>query len=293
MKAFEKMHPVIPMIYFSAMIFITMFTVNPDLLAVSFFGAVSFCGMLVGARKLASSLAYSVPVLLLISLTNPIFSHNGETILFFMNDNPVTLEAVCYGFAVGVMIMSVFYWFKCFNAVMSSDKFIYLFGRVIPKLALLLSMTLGFIPKLKRRYKEIDSAQKALGIYTSKSFVDRLRSKMRVMSILVTWSLESSVETGDSMRARGYGLKGRSSYSVFAWSARDSVVLAVILVFVAAVCFAMSCGYGEFSYYPAFSPLDLSPYAVALYAALTALAWLSTVIEIKENILWQSLRSKI
>lgn len=66
-----------------------------------------------------------------------------------MNDNPVTLEAVCYGFAVGVMIMSVFYWFKCFNAVMSSDKFIYLFGRVIPKLALLLSMTLGFIPKLK------------------------------------------------------------------------------------------------------------------------------------------------
>lgn len=147
-----------------------------------------------------------------------------------MNDNPVTLEAVCYGFAVGVMIMSVFYWFKCFNAVMSSDKFIYLFGRVIPKLALLLSMTLGFIPKLKRRYKEIDSAQKALGIYTSKSFVDRLRSKMRVMSILVTWSLESSVETGDSMRARGYGLKGRSSYSVFAWSARDSVVLAVILV---------------------------------------------------------------
>ena len=116
---------------------------------------------------------------------------------------------------------------------------------------------------------------------------------MRVMSILVTWSLESSVETGDSMRARGYGLKGRSSYSVFAWSARDSVVLAVILVLVAAVCFAMSCGYGEFSYYPAFSPLDLSPYAVALYAALTALAWLSTVIEIKENILWQSLRSKI
>ena len=56
--------------------------------------------------------------------------------MFFMNDNPVTLEAVCYGFAVGVMIMSVFYWFKCFNAVMSSDKFIYLFGRVIPKLAL-------------------------------------------------------------------------------------------------------------------------------------------------------------
>ena len=206
MKAFEKMHPVIPMIYFSAMIFITMFTVNPVLLAVSFFGAVSFCGMLVGARKLASSLAYSVPVLLLISLTNPIFSHNGETILFFMNDNPVTLEAVCYGFAVGVMIMSVFYWFKCFNAVMSSDKFIYLFGRVIPKLALLLSMTLGFIPKLKRRYKEIDSAQKALGIYTSKSFVDRLRSKMRVMSILVTWSLESSVETGDSARLR---IKGK------------------------------------------------------------------------------------
>ena len=131
------------------------------------------------------------------------------------------------------------------------------------------------------------------GIARLSSTKERLAAYRQAMAACGLPVEDGFVQTGDSMRARGYGLKGRSSYSVFAWSARDSVVLAVILVFVAAVCFAMSCGYGEFSYYPAFSPLDLSPYAVALYAALTALAWLSTVIEIKENILWQSLRSKI
>lgn len=293
MKAFEWYHPIILFVYFIAMIFITMFTQHPVLLGISFVCAVSFCGMLTGLKKLLKSLAYSIPVLLVIAVTNPLFSHNGETVLFFLNDNPVTLEAILYGLDIAVMIIAVFYWFKCYHAVMTSDKFIYLFGRVIPKLSLLLSMVLNFIPKFKRQYKEIDQSQKALGIYGAKGYIDKIRSRIRVLSILVTWSLENSVETADSMRARGYGLKGRTSYSIFKWTVRDTVMAALVFAFTAMICFLMSLGYAEYWFYPTFKAFDRSVLAILLYVGLFVLMMLSTATEIKENIAWRYLRSKI
>lgn len=293
MKAFERLHPVLLFVYFMAVIFITMFTTHPILLSISFVCSIWFCGMLIGAKKLLVRLAYTVPVILIIAITNPIFSHNGETELFFFNGNAVTLEAILYGLDIAVMIVSVFYWFQCYHEVMTSDKFIYLFGRIIPKLALLLSMTLNFIPKFKRHYREIDDSQKALGIYFSGRYTDKIRSKIRVLSILVTWSLENSVDTADSMRARGYGLKGRTSYSVFTWTSRDTVMAVAIFGLTAAVCFLMSQGYSEYWFYPTFKKLNWSPLSLVLYISLFVLMILSVCTEIRENVQWRYLQSRI
>lgn len=293
MKSFESYHPIILFVYFMSMIFITMFTMNPILLCIMFISGILFCGMLIGIKKLMKSMAYSVPMMLMIALTNPIFVHKGETVLFFLNSNPVTMEAIVYGIFVSMMIISIFYWFKCYNEVMTSDKFIYLFGRVIPKLSLLLSMALGFIPKFSKQFKEIDEAQKALGIYSSKSYVDKIRSKMRVLSILISWSLESSIETADSMRARGYGLKGRTSYSIFRWTKRDTVMSIIILGLTVIVCTLMFTGNADYIYYPSLSGIDYSIIAIGLYLALFILTFISTMVEIKENVLWRYLKSKI
>ena len=53
--------------------------------------------------------------------------------------------AVCvlWTLIVYPMLAAVALWFSCLSAVMTSDKFIYLFGRVIPALSLLLSMILS------------------------------------------------------------------------------------------------------------------------------------------------------
>lgn len=80
------------------------------------------------------------------SLANPLFIHNGETVLFFMNDNPITLEAIIYGGVSSLMIVGVLLWCRCYGAILTTDKFLYLFGRLIPKLGLILSMAFRFIP---------------------------------------------------------------------------------------------------------------------------------------------------
>ncbi len=52
---------------------------------------------------------------------------------------------------------------------------------------------------------------------------------------MVTWSLENAIETADSMRARGYGLPGRTSFSIYRFDSRDSSALAW-LVSAARIC---------------------------------------------------------
>ena len=58
-------------------------------------------------------------------------------------------------------------WFSSYNEIMTSDKFVYLFGRVIPALSLVLSMTLRFVPKFKAQMQTVMEAQRCGGRDTS------------------------------------------------------------------------------------------------------------------------------
>ena len=78
------------------------------------------------------------PLLLFSAVLNPLFNHEGATILTYLPDgNPLTLESMLYGVSAAAMMVTVILWFSCYNSVMTSDKFLYLFGRVIPALSLL------------------------------------------------------------------------------------------------------------------------------------------------------------
>lgn len=293
MRYFDRLHPIVAFVYFVFIILIAMISMNPIIVSICYVFGIVFCGMLIGLKKILKSLLYNIPLMIILALTNPMFVHKGETILFFLNDNPVTKEAILYGLFASMMIMSVFYWFKCYSEIMTSDKFIYLFGRVIPKLSLILSMSLAFVPKLKRKFKEIDEAQKALGIYATQSYVDKIRSKFRVLSILLTNSLENSIETADSMRSRGYGLKGRSSYAIYQFNVSDYVFMGVEIPAGIAILILIFIGFADFDFYPVISNINLSVPAVILYVLIILLAGISIMLEIKENVLWRYLKSKI
>ena len=139
MNTFASYHPAVLMLYFIAVLLIAMFTQNPVLLALALLGGVSFCTLLERPKDFLHNMAFYIPLFLMIAITNPLFSHNGVTPLFFLNGNPVTLEAVLYGLDIAAMLVAVMYWFKCYNHIMTSEKILFLFGKVIPKLSLLLS----------------------------------------------------------------------------------------------------------------------------------------------------------
>ena len=75
---------------------------------------------------------------------------------------------------------------------MTSDKFIYLFGRVIPGLSLVLSMALRQIPRFKAQARVVAAAQRGLGRDLSTgSLLQRARQGARIFSMVLTWALEN------------------------------------------------------------------------------------------------------
>ena len=192
-----------------------MVSMHPVIIFASLAGGFLLYGAQKGWRKLISEMGFFLVLFVLMSLANPLFIHNGETVLFFMNDNPITLEAIIYGGVSSLMIVGVLLWCRCYGAILTTDKFLYLFGRLIPKLGLILSMAFRFIPLFRTQIRKINQAQKTMGMYASDSVTDKIGSGIRVFDSLVSWSMENSIDTADAMKARGYGLKGRTNLHSF------------------------------------------------------------------------------
>ena len=214
-----------------------------------------------------------LPAALLAAVLNPAFVHQGMTILTYLpSGNPLTLESLLYGLAAGCMLSAVVLWFVCVTEVITSDKVVYLFGRVIPALSLLLSMTLRFVPRFIRRLRTVTQAQAHMGRdVRNGSMHQRVRSALRVFSIVVTWSLESGIITADSMRCRGYGLPGRTSFSLYRLDRRDGAVLAWL-----AFCAVYLLGGGlagglSFRYYPMVLTAPVTPLTVSFFAVYALL----------------------
>lgn len=293
MKAFSSMHPFVLMIYFLSVLITAMFINNPIIQLSALFGGIAFCGMLTTAKQKLSDIAFYIPLLILISITNPLFSHNGETPLFFMNGNAVTLEAIVYGVFIAVMVIGVMLWCKCYSLIMTSDKFLCLFGRVLPKPAIVMSTALRYIPMLKRQSAKVKKAQKAMGFYTSESYFDRLRFSLRVYSVLIGWSMENAVETAKAMNARGFKLKHHTSYSNYKFKTVDFLLLALNIALIIFVFWGVGSGAVAFSYYPQITHIDISEFSLAVYSAYLILVFIPFFIEIQERIKWNCYRSKI
>lgn len=293
MKSFASTHPTVLFIYYLSVVFITMFMIHPAILILSLIGALIFFFMLEPTKQFVRDIGFYSFVFMLIAITNPLFVHRGETILFFLNDNPVTKEAFIYGFVIAALLVAIIFWSKSYTILVTSDKFIYLFGKAIPKLSLIISMSLRFIPLFKQQMKKVNQTQKTLGIYTSKSITNRILSGIRTFSSLLTWSFENSILQADSMKARGYGLKGRSHYSLFKWNARDYYLLVMIGGIFLAVMYLNTKDVYQFTYYPLISNFHLSIKHIFELGIIFVLMILPTLVEVKENIQWRYYKSKI
>lgn len=288
-KGFSGLHPLVGFFYFALVLVFTMFFDHPVSLGLSLGAAVWCAGHLNGWRSLASQGRYLLPTALFAALLNPAFNHRGDTVLArFPTGSALTLESVLYGLAAAAMLCAVLLWFSCYNTVMTSDKFLYLFGRIIPALSLVLSMALRFVPRFKAQLRAAVEAQRSLGRDISRGgLLRRLRLAGAILSILVTWSLENAIDTADSMKSRGYGTARRTAYSIYRFEERDKTAL----------CFLIFCGLfllcGGISgnlywrYFPSIRGTLTQPITVLLEFVYLILCTMPVYIDRKEAAIWR------
>ena len=291
--AFSGYHPIINFLYYALVLLLSMCLMHPVYLLISLIGALTYDIYLKGRKAVRFAVMGLLPMAALAALVNPAFNHEGATILTYLpSGNPLTMESMFYGVAAAVMLASVVLWFSSYNEIMSSDKFVYLFGRMIPALSLVLSMALRFIPKFKSQMDVVAEAQSCIGRDTKTgSVIRRVSNAIKIFSIMVTWSLENAIETADSMRSRGYGLPGRTAFSIYRFDDRDKNVLAWLIFCGAYILSGWLAGGMYFRYYPTVKTAAWTPLTVSFMFVYLALVLTPVMLDRKETRQWQSLQS--
>ncbi|MEF9876969.1 MAG: energy-coupling factor transporter transmembrane component T [Gordonibacter sp.] len=282
--AFDRYHPAVALLYFTAVLVFCMAAFQPVYLVLGAFAGFTYSAYLRGWRAALRSLTWQLPLLLIVTLANPLFSASGSTELFRLGLRAVYLESLAFGLCMGIMLVAAMLWFSNASQVLTSDKVMSLFGNVAPTLALVLSMTMRLVPQQVRRGSEIDAVQRATSAARPESIKEKGASRLRQVSVLMGWSMEDSLETADAMKARGWGARAkRTTYRRHRFRARDAAALAVIAVLVAANAFLAWTACSQFSFYPTMSACTVwwgyLPYLALLLLPLAA--------QVGEDIRWR------
>ena len=288
--AFSKCHPAVNFLFFVGAIGTSVMIQHPVYLLVGIITGSTYY-LLLNGRKGWKMIFGLVPLLLFLTAINPLYNAYGQTPLYYLFGRPYTLEALCYGAALGGVFVAMLLWFGCYNKVLTSDKFTSLFGNLIPSISLLLVMVFRMVPNLMRKAAQFTGARKSVGKGAGESATtkEKLHDGMTVLGALTSWALEGSVVTGDSMRARGYGTARRSSFMIYRMTTTDWLLLVAMLILLSLIVAAACLGQMAAAFTPKFQIAPIS-WGMIPY---TAYLLIPTALHTKEAIQWHISRSKI
>lgn len=287
-RGFASLHPAPCFLYYVGLVILVMIIYHPLFLLLALCSQILLNIMQDGGRKLKESARFYIFFGLFIALINPFVSRRGQNVLFYFMDNPVTLEAVVYGIAMMMSLLTVLIAFVSYNMVITPDKFMFLFSSILSKTAFMAMMAMRFVPILKRRSQEIALVQKTRGTdISSGTFIQRIKNGMQILVILITWSLEEAIITSRSMRARGYSItKNRSSYFDYKMTRRDWTILFLIVLSWVNLLFLWYQGIGYFQIYPELGQLAFDMNTGLLLVASSVYLAIPLSVEGAEKLAW-------
>lgn len=279
--AFSGCHPAVNFLFFAGAIGFGVVIQHPAYAAAAVVcGAVYY--LLLTGRKGWKLLGVSLLIFSAIALLNPFINTSGHYVLQYFFGRPYTLEALCYGAALGALFVIMLLWFGCYSVVLTSDKFTALFGNLIPSLSLLLVMVLRMIPAFTRKAAQIIDVRRCVGKGGSEKapVKERIASGVTVLSALTDWALEGSIITADSMRARGYGTGKRTTFQIYRMTVRDWVMLILIA---AMELFVLAAGGTNAAFTPRMR-IDPIGWGFPVYCVFLLIP---TILHVKEAIQWR------
>ena len=251
MRRFSQLHPAVNLLFFVLVLLITMLQLHPAFLAVSGLWAGLSFGRFWAEVTLGGADAFIL--MLLIALGNALLNPAGETVLFtYLGGRTFTLESLAWGGSAAVLFGSVVTWFACFHRVMTGEKLMHLFGRFTPTLALLFCMVLRFVPEFSRQLRTLSQTRSSLGLGVEQcaTLTQKISCASTQLAAFLSLALEQAADTANSMRSRGYGLPGRSSYTAFRMDGFNAALLVVLVALGGLTLTSLTLGAGGSSYFP-------------------------------------------
>ncbi len=278
---FDSYHPMINLIYFVAAIGMTIAFDHPAFVIIAYLCAFAYSVKLNGIKALIFNICL-IPCGVGYSLWYAYYNHFGVTNLRQnIVGNQITLESLVYGLQLGITAITVIMFLSCMFAVFTSDKVVYLFGKISPKLSLFLSILLRTVPRVKKYASKINTAQKGIGMAPSQGHILRkVINSFRLVSILITWTLENFVESSTSMKCRGYSLKGRTAFSIYRFDNRDRLFVITIFLMFTAIAMAWAFNQTNIYYDPQIIVNPITALSFVFYFAYACVLLLPMILQI-------------
>ncbi len=293
-SAFCRCHPAVNFIFFLGAAVLAMMFVHPLFLLISLAGALTCAVRFKGRSALKTFFFALLPLVAFVVLVNSLFAHYGVTEVFTLwNGNKITLESIAYGAATGTLVVIMMLWFMCYSEAVTEDKFMHVFGKKMPNLSLLILMVLRFVPLYTNQLRDVLSVRESAGLNSENGRLSKIKNATAAMFGVITWALEHSIETADSMKSRGYGLKGRTSYSRFTVAPSDVVLIISEIIAILIVVAVKISGEIQAVYNPEIQISGVSPVLIFSAIIYTLFCFLPVIFDLEEEIRWNRLYAKI
>lgn len=281
----SSFHPALNLLFFVTVITCTVRFQHPVFLGISLCSSI-LLSVLYGKKSIAF---YFVCFLIIPIYTGwyALFHHFGVTnIGTTWIGNHFTLEALVYGCVRAMILVNVLLWFSYMYTVMTSDKIIYLFGKIAPKISLFLAILFRTVPRIKERFHKIEEAQSGIGRGIHQGgFLVRIKNFFRLLSILLTWTLDSFGEASDSMKSRGYTLNGRTAFSIYRFDNRDRLFTIFQFFLLTIIGMGAMLDQTDILYNPEILWNPITPASYLFYTAYTILCMQPIAIELSTKII--------
>lgn len=210
------LHPCVIFLYFIGVFCFGFLYTNP-VFQISLFCAVLGLNLYYnGLTKTLNTLKLCLLIGIFVLVINPLTNHRGTHILFYLLDNPITLEAVVYSVLSMLTISTLIITFAAFNTLINSERFLFLFSKVIPKTAFITGMSLRFSDLFRKRGQEIVEVQNTRGMSLQTGRItNRVQNAGKMLEGLVSWSLEDGMEVAQVLKAKNYSVRKRSTYTLY------------------------------------------------------------------------------
>lgn len=283
-------HPAIYITYYMILVIFAFIYNNPYYL-ITFLLCITALIILQGiSKELKTTVKFFIPMSLIIILLNPIVSQVGTTRIYIIGTYSITLEAVTYGIIMSMSLLIILLTFASYNRAVTYQEMLYIFSKRFPNISMLIIMALRFIPLFNYRLSEVNKMsqfeKKNQDGEGSKSLVEKISKTANLLAVVVSWSLEESMITAKSMKARGYGTRDRTNYLTYKFHRTDYFFTAFISVIILICIMGLTHGFGRIDIYPTLT-FTCSQNIVNIYY-LSFLLFLMPLIylELKEKLVW-------
>lgn len=263
---FEQCHPAVNFLYFAAVLTGMIAFQHPVFLAISFFCAVAYSIKRRGVKAAIFDAAL-LPFIAMFAWYYSRFHHFGVTVWErnFLGNN-MTLESFVYGLVLGFVIAGVLIWLGCVFHIFTTDKVVYLFGKVSPRISLFLAILLRMCPRIGREAKRINMAQRGIGRGADQgNAFQRLKNAVRIFSMLITWMIGALALLSDSMASRGSSLRGRTAFSIYRFDNRDRSYVVTMFTCLTLTLMAVILGETDMVYDPRIIWSPATPLSCVFY----------------------------